>query len=112
MEVVRSRTGRGAGAQDVTGFVEHAAAQIAEASSLSDGLLALTALVAARDGGAAQPATRHGAGGHIELMIYDQRPGIVSDIERLASRIGVSVEQSGRSVILTILPEGKSHSKD
>jgi hypothetical protein len=35
----------------------------------------------------------------------------VSDIERLASRVGVSVEQHGQSVILTILPEGKSHSK-
>jgi hypothetical protein len=45
-------------------------------------------------------------------MIYgDAAPSVVSDIERLASRIGVRVEQHGRNVILTILPEGKSHSK-
>lgn len=46
-------------------------------------------------------------------MIYgDTAPALVSDIERLTSRIGVGVEQHGQRVILTILPEGKSHSKD
>jgi hypothetical protein len=55
----------------------------------------------------------HGAASRIELMIYgDGADAVVSDIERLASRVGVAVEQHGRSVILTILPEGKSHSKD
>jgi hypothetical protein len=46
-------------------------------------------------------------------MIYGEGvTGTVSDIERLASRVGVGVEQDGERVILTILPEGKSHSKD
>jgi hypothetical protein len=36
----------------------------------------------------------------------------VSDIERLASRIAVGIEQHGHRVILRVLPEGKSHSKD
>ena len=37
---------------------------------------------------------------------------LVSDIERLASRTGLGVEQNGQRVILRVLPEGKSHSKD
>jgi hypothetical protein len=46
-------------------------------------------------------------------MIYgDAAARLLSDIERLASLIGVSVEQQGESVILRVLPEGKSHSKD
>jgi hypothetical protein len=46
-------------------------------------------------------------------MIYgDGAARLVSDIERLASLIGVSVEQQGERVILRVLPEGKSHSKD
>jgi hypothetical protein len=46
-------------------------------------------------------------------MIYgDAAPSIVSDLERLASRIGVAVEQHSPNVILTVLREGKSHSKD
>jgi hypothetical protein len=46
-------------------------------------------------------------------MIYgDAAAAVVSDIKRLASRIGVGVEQHGRSVILTILPEGNSHTKE
>jgi hypothetical protein len=45
-------------------------------------------------------------------MIYgDRAPILVSDIKRLAERIGISVEQRAQRVILTILPEGKSHSK-
>ena len=46
-------------------------------------------------------------------MIYgDGSQALVADIERLASLIGVSVEQRGQSVILRVLPEEKSHSKD
>jgi len=36
----------------------------------------------------------------------------MSDIERLASAIDVHVERRGERVILNVLPEGKSHSKD
>ena len=113
IEVVRSRLGRESPPKDVAAFAERAAAQIGEASSLSDGLLALVAAIAAPDADQAPARTSHGGESRIELMIYgDAAPVIVSDIERLASRIGVGVEQHGQSVILTILPEGKSHSKD
>jgi hypothetical protein len=112
IEVVRSRLGREAPAQDVVTFAERAAAQIGEASSLSDGLLALVGALAR---GLEQPPSGSANGGEsrIELMIYgDASAAVVSDIERLASRIGVGVEQHAQRVILTILPEGKSHSKD
>jgi hypothetical protein len=109
-EVVRSRSSRG-GATDIASFAERASAQIAEASSLTDGLLALVGVVLSSGAGAGQK-TEDGAT-RIELMIYgDAAASVVSDIERLTSRIGVGVEQTGQRVILSILPEGKSHSKD
>jgi len=37
---------------------------------------------------------------------------LVSDIKHLADRIGVGIEQGAKRVILTVSPEGKSHSKD
>jgi hypothetical protein len=100
---------------ELASFAERASAQVGEASALADGLLALVGpLLASPTAGTSKTAGgNHGAGSRIELMIYgDGAPAVVSDIERLASRIGVAVEQQGRSVILTILPEGKSHSKD
>ena len=113
VEVVRSRLSREAPPRDVATFAERAAAQIHEASSLSDGLLALVGAIVAPKAEPAPAAARHDAESRIELRLYgDSAPAIVSDIERLASRIGVGVEQHGQSVILTILPEGKSHSKD
>jgi hypothetical protein len=46
-------------------------------------------------------------------MIYGDRASVfVSDIKHLAERIGVGVEQGAERVILTVSPEGKSHSKD
>jgi len=113
VEVVRSRAGRKGDGQDIAGFADRAAAQIGEASSLADGLLALaSSLAAAQAAGTLRSPAGHGAGSHIELMIYGQAEGVVSDIERLTSRIGIGIEQHGQNVILTILPEGKSHSKD
>ena len=113
VEVVRSRSAREGGSGDITGFADRAAAQIHEASSLSDGLLALVGAMAGSRPGTAAGSDGHGAESRIELMIYgDAAAAVVSDIERLASRIGVVVEQHGQSVILSILPEGKSHSKD
>jgi hypothetical protein len=112
VEVVRSRAGRQP-ALELTSFAERASAQVEEASKLTDGLLALVASVlAAQAAGTLKEVAGHGAGSRIELMIYgDAGSAVVSEIERLGSRIGVGVEQHGRSVILTILPEGKSHSK-
>jgi hypothetical protein len=88
---------------------------VGEASALADGLLALVGplLASSTPGTLTAAGGGHGGGSRIELMIYgDGAAAVVSDIERLASRVGVAVEQHGRSVILTILPEGKSHSKD
>jgi hypothetical protein len=97
----------------LTSFANRASAQVEEASALTDGLLALvSSVLAAQAAGTLKEPAGHGAGSRIELMIYgDAAAGIVSDIERLASRVLVGVEQRGPSVILTILPEGKSHSK-
>ena len=114
VEVVRSRSGREGAEKGLTSFAERAASQVEEASALTDGLLAFTASVlAAQANGTLRKASGHGAGSGMELLIDgDRAAGIVSDIERLASRIGVGVEQHGQRVILSILPEGKSHSKD
>jgi hypothetical protein len=115
VEVVRSRIGRPAGglAEELTSFASRASAGVEEASALTDGLLALvSSVLAAQAAGTLKEPAGHGAGTRIELMIYgDSAPAIVSDIERLASRIAVGVEQQGPRVILTILNEGKSHSK-
>jgi len=113
VEVVRSRSGREGPARELTSFADRASSQVSEASALTDGLLAfVSSVIAAQAAGTLKSSGGHGAGSRIELMIYgDGAAAVVSDIERLASRVDVSVEQSGQSVILTILPEGKSHSK-
>jgi hypothetical protein len=49
----------------------------------------------------------------MELMIYgEQRDTILANIRRLASLTGVGVEERDQRVILKVLPEGKSHSKE
>ncbi len=114
VEVVRSRAGREGSPKELTSFADRASAQIGEASALTDGLLALVnAILAAQAAGTLKSTGGHGAGAAMELMIYgDGASSALSDIERLASRVGVGVEQDGHRVILRILPEGKSHSKD
>jgi hypothetical protein len=81
---------------------------------LTDGLLALvSSILVAESEGTLKNVRGHGAATETELMIYGDRAAtLVSDIERLASVVGVSVEQRGERVILKVLPEGKSHSKD
>jgi signal transduction histidine kinase len=114
VEVVRSRSGREGPLKELASFAERASGQVGEASALTNGLLALVgSLLTAQAAGTLKATGGGGTGSRIELMIYgDNADDIVSDIERLASRIGVGVEQHGRSVILSILPEGKNHSKD
>lgn len=116
VEVVRNRSERAGeeSPKDLTSFAERASAQVREASALTDGLLALVgSVLAAEAGGTLKTAGGRGAGRRIELPIdTGSSAASVSDIERLASRIGVAVEERGQRVILTILPEGKSHSKD
>ncbi|HEY6088889.1 MAG TPA: hypothetical protein VD771_03780 [Gemmatimonadaceae bacterium] len=110
VEVVRSRAARDASPKDLTSFADRASAQVSEASALTDGLLALLgAILAGQSDGTLKTAV--GAGSRIELTIYGEAASsIVSDIERLTSRIGVGLEQDGQSVILRILPQGQSHS--
>jgi signal transduction histidine kinase len=114
LEVVRSRAERDGAAGDIKSFAERASSQISEASALADGVLALTrALLVSTVGSGAKRAPGHGAGSQIELMIYgDTADAVLSDIRRLASRIDVQVEEHPRSVILTVYPQGTSHSKN
>ncbi|MFL5597998.1 MAG: hypothetical protein ACJ8AB_05965 [Gemmatimonadaceae bacterium] len=114
VEVVRSRAGTGGVAKgEVASFAERASSQVAEASALSDGLLAFVgAVLAAEARGTLKGRRRAGAPKQVELMLYgDGAVAALSDIERLASRIGAVVEQHGQRVILTVSPEGSSHSK-
>jgi hypothetical protein len=120
VEVVRSRvarpdggSGKG-GATEIASFAERAASQVGEATSLTNGLLSLVGVVLSTE---AQEKLRSvpgaGGGSRIELMIYGDRASVfVSDIKHLAECIGVGVEQGAERVILTVSPEGKSHSKD
>ena len=114
VEVVRSRADREGSPKELGSFAERASAQVGEASALTDGLLAFVgSVLAAQSGGTLKTTGDGGAGSRIELMIYGERSAnIVSDIERLTSRIGVGVETDGPRVILRVLPQGKSHSKD
>ena len=114
VEVVRSRSAREGSAKELTSFAERASAQVSEASALTDGLIALVgSVLSAQAAGTLKSTGGHGSGAAIELSIHgDAAAVVVSDIERLASRIGVGVEQHGPRVILRLLPEGKSHSKD
>ncbi len=114
VEVVRSRSAREESPKDISSFAERASAQVGEASALTDGLLAFVdSVLRAQAEGTLKTTGGRSAGSQVELMIYGERGvGLVSDIERLASRTGVGVEQRGQRVILRILPEGKSHSKD
>ena len=113
VEVVRSRVAREGPATEIASFAERAGAEIGEATALTNGLLSLVGFVLAAEAqGTLRSASGGSGGSRIELMIYGDRASVlVSDIKHLARRIGVGVEQGARSVILTVSPEGKSHSK-
>ena len=114
VEVVRSRVSREGSATEIASFAERAGAQIGEATALTNGLLSLVGMVLdAEARGTLRSAPEASGGSRIELMIYGDRAGVLlSDIKHLADRIGVGVEQGDKRVILTVSPEGKSHSKD
>jgi alkanesulfonate monooxygenase SsuD/methylene tetrahydromethanopterin reductase-like flavin-dependent oxidoreductase (luciferase family) len=114
VEVVHSRAERGQPAKEIASFADRARLQVGVATAVGDGLLSLvnSVLSAAADG-TLKTAPGHSAGSQLELMIYgDRRAVVMADIERLANLIGVSVEEHDQRVILKVLPEGKSHSKD
>ena len=114
VEVVKSRAARGDGAEALAPFADRAALQVGVASALTDGLLGLVgSVLAAQAQGTLRALPMEGAGSRIELMVYgDQASVILSNIRRLADVIGVAVEERAERVILTVLPEGNSHSKD
>lgn len=119
VEVVRSRvaqregeSGKGA-TPEIGPFAERASGQIGEATALTNGLLALVrSVLAAQAKGSLRSEPGGSGGSRIELMIYGDRASVlVSDIRHLADRVGVGIEQSDNRVILTVSPQGKSHSK-
>jgi hypothetical protein len=114
VEVVHSRSERGVAAGDLTAFADRARLQVGVATMLADGLLALmNSVMSAVADGTLKSVSGNGAGSQMELMIYgDRRDALLADIRRLASLTGVGVEERGQSVILKVLPEGQSHSKD
>jgi len=113
VEVVRSRVAREGAATEIASFAERAGAQIGEATALTNGLLALVGVVLAAQAKGTLRSTAGASGGsRIELMIYGDRASVlVSDIKHLADRVGVGIEEGGRRVILTVSPQGNSHSK-
>ncbi len=113
VEVVRSRVAREGAATEIASFAERASAQIGEATLLTNGLLSLVgAVLSAEAEGTLHPKAGAGGGSRIELMIYGDRASVaMSDIKHLAGRIGVGIEEDAKRVILTVSPEGKSHSK-
>ena len=114
VEVVHGRAERGQPGKEIASFADRARLQVGVATAVGDGILSLVnSVLAATADGTLKSASGNGAGSQIELMIYgDRRDVVLADIERLAGLIGVSVEQHDHRVILTVLPEGKSHSKD
>lgn len=114
VEVVRSRNGRDGASGEVGSFAQRAATDVAKASALTNGALALIdAVLAAAAAGSLRSGSGYGDASEIEVMIYgDRAPDFVSDIGRLAEEIGVSVEPRGQSVILRVLPEDRSHSQN
>jgi hypothetical protein len=113
VEVVKSRAARGDAADALAPFADRAALQVGLASALTDGLLGLVgAVLAAEAEGKLRTVPDHAAGTRIELTVYGDRASVILDnIRRLADVIGVAVEEHAERVILTVLPEGKSHSK-
>jgi len=114
VEVVRSRSERVGSTGELASFAERARQQVGAATTLADGLLSLvSSVLAAAYDGRLKAGSGNGAESQIEIMIYgDRAAAAISDIERLASAIDVHVERRGERVILNVLPEGKSHSKD
>ena len=114
VEVVKSRAARGDGADALAPFADRAALQVGVASALTDGLLGLVgAVLAAEADGKLRTVPGDATGTRIELTVYGDRASVIlSNIGRLANMIGVAVEEHAERVILTVLPEGKSHSKN
>ncbi|MGH7650406.1 MAG: hypothetical protein ACREMS_01050 [Gemmatimonadaceae bacterium] len=113
-EVVRSRAKDLKKSDDLVPFAERAILQVGVANALTEGLLALFGCVlTAQADGTLRLLPGHGARTEMELMIDGARAeSLVFAIKRFAHMIGVGVEQHGERVILSLSPEGRSHSKE
>ena len=112
VEVVRSRLSRDPASCDTVPFAERAVLNVSAASVLTNGLLALTnAALASGTQTAGEEGKKEPVTGSVELKLGNAS-AVLSDIRRLAAAIDVSVEEHGANVILKVLPEGQSHSKD
>jgi len=102
------------GAGELKSFAERAVLQVGVANILTEGLLAFTSSVlAAQAEGTLRLLPKRSAGSTIELMIYGaQADAVVFAIKRFAGLLGVKAEEHGARVILSVSPQGKSHSKD
>jgi hypothetical protein len=111
LEVVRSRSAREGAAGEIVSFADRARLQVAAATTLTNGLIALVnaALPSQTD---AKGKADVKAGDSLELLLNRDASAFMSDILLLARAVGISVEQRGANVILKVLPEGQSHSKD
>jgi hypothetical protein len=113
VEVVKSRVGRGSGSTDVDTFATRASSQVNVASAIIEGLLAVLRVTLSAQADGTLKTTTSGAGSQIELMIYgDEATSFVSDIKLFAERVGLSIKTGERGVILTVLPQDLSHSKE
>lgn len=113
VEVVRSRVGRGSGSTDIDTFAARASSQIAVASAISDGLLTLLRAVFSAQAAGTLKASSSGAGSQLELMIYgDEADVFTADTKLFAEHVDLTVKSSDRSVILKVLPQDLSHSKE
>lgn len=111
VEVVRSKSTREPGSGEARAFAERAILNVSAASVLTNGLLALANASLGAGSPVAKGKKDRVTGGSVELTLTDTS-AVLSDIQRLAAAIDVSVEQRGTNVILKVLPEGQSHSKD
>jgi hypothetical protein len=111
VEVVRSRSGREGATGDIVSFADRARLQVSAATDLTNGLLALVNAALA-DSEHADLTADPKAGDSVELLLNRDASAFMSDIDLLARAVGISVEPRGSNVILKVLPEGQSHSKD
>ncbi len=111
VEVVRSRSSRPGGSGEVSAFAERAVSEVATASALMDGTLALAQefLGAMAEGKVRAGADAGGNEGSFSITGAGPRlEGLRAAIATLAPRIGVTVETNGQAVIFTVLPESSS----
>jgi hypothetical protein len=113
VEVVRSRVSREPRDTALESFAERASSEVAAASALTSGTLSLIgAILGALEAGTLTATTAGGIPALKLTVSGDRALALVSEITPLTERIGVRVEHSRKTVILSVPPEGTSHSKD